>query len=1139
MSDFVHLHVHTEYSLLDGAAQIDALVKKAKELGMKALAITDHGNMYGVIPFYKACKKEGIKPVIGCEIYLTPGSRHERVSRQEQKIHHLVLLAKNQTGYQNLMKIISIANLEGFYYKPRVDKEILKQYHEGLIALSACLSGEVNYHLLQNQYEKAKQTAIEYMHIFGEDNFYLEIQNQDLVEQKKINPLLIKLGEETGIPLVVTNDVHYIEKEDAVIQDVLLAIGTGTNINDEKRLSFPTDDFYFKDSKTIYAGFSEIPEAIEETVKIAERCNVEIELNQNALPKFPLPEELTAREYLHALTLRGLSRRYKTVTDELKKRLDYELSIIDKMGFADYFLIVWDFMKFAHNSKIMTGPGRGSAAGSLVAYTLGITNVDPIKYGLLFERFLNPERVNMPDIDIDFSYERRDEVIRYVSEKYGTDKVAQIITFGTFAAKAAIRDVGRVLNIPYSQVDRIAKLVPSQLGITIEQSLKDVKELRDLYQKDEKLKKLIDIAKKIEGMPRHHSTHAAGVVISNKPLTDYTPLQTGQDDISLSQYPMGTLEEIGLLKMDFLGLRNLTIIEKTLAWIYKTKKTSIDFNEINDEDKLTYQLLCKGDTKGVFQLESPGVTKVLRELKPSRFEDIVAVLALYRPGPMEFIPDYIKAKHGTKDVVYPHDSLKPILADTYGIIVYQEQIMQIASKMAGFSLGEADLLRRAVGKKKREILLQERKHFVQGAVKNGYGEDVANEVYDMIVRFANYGFNLSHAVAYGVLAFQTAYLKAHYPVEFMTALISESMGNPEKVVEYIDESRKMGIKVLPPDVLLSNASFTIEGGKIRFGLGAIKNIGTQVIESLIKERNSDYKYKSVIDFCTKIDSKVCNRKTMESLILSGALDSFGIHRAKFMANLDDILERVQKKKKLEDDLQLHMFADIEDESYNQFDWIDAEPYSAQELLYLEKQVLGLYLSGHPLAAYKDILKQYATHSYDDLNNFPEGFHTNVGGLITDVKIILTKKGEQMAFARLEIYSKELELVIFPRAFQLFQSQIIKDQGVLVQGKINHHDDLVKLIAEKITLLKNIKKKEQDIKGKEKVYIKITKEKDNPKSLNLLKNNLAKYKGDIPVILFYEADNRTIQLSDKYLVNPDQNLKNFVEQLLGIDTFIMR
>ncbi|GBF11765.1 DNA polymerase III subunit alpha [Tepidibacillus sp. HK-1] len=1133
MVEFVHLHVHTEYSLLNGACRIEPLVNKAKDLGMTSLAITDHSGMYGVIPFYKACQTAGIKPIIGVEILVNG--------------FPLVLLAENNLGYQHLMKLVSISHLESSSFQPTIDKKALQQYHEGIIALSGGLTSEISQYLVQQQYKKALETALEYQKLLGTDHFYLEIQNHGLPEQKQVNPLFIQLSEETGIPLVATNNVHYIEKEDALIQEVLEAIGAGHTLDQSEQAKLPTKEFYLKDQEKMNQLFATVKGAVENTVHIANRCDVTIEFHQLALPKFPLPSSIRAEEYLKALAQKGLQKRYKQITDQLQKRLMKELAVIEKMGFADYFLIVWDYMKFAHQQGIMTGPGRGSAAGSLVAYVLGITNVDPIKYGLLFERFLNPERVSMPDIDIDFNYERRDEVIQYVSKKYGHDRVAQIITFGTFAAKAAIRDVGRVLNIPYIEVDKVAKLIPSQLGITLEQALTEVDELRELYQKNERMRELIQIAMKIEGMPRHHSTHAAGVVIADQTLTVYTPLQKGQEKVSLTQYPMGILEQLGMLKMDFLGLKNLTIIEKTLAWIKKSRNKQIQLHHLDDSDPLTYQLLSQGHTKGVFQLESPGVTKVLKELKPSHFEDIVAILALYRPGPMESIPDYIQAKHGKKTVQYPDQSLEPILKDTYGIIVYQEQIMQIASKMAGFSLGEADLLRRAVSKKKREILLEERNHFVHGAIQNGIEEKKANEVYDLIVRFADYGFNRSHAVAYGVLAFQTAYLKAHYPVEFMTALLSESMGNQDKIAEYTDECRKMGIEILPPDLLQSDASFTVQDGKIRFGLAAIKNIGIQVIESIILLRQKHSTFSSLFDFCMKADSKVCNKKTLESLILSGALDRFGIHRAKLMANLDDLIERVQKKKKLQEDLQIHLFADLEVGTKEEdFDWFEVPPFLEQEQLQKEKAVLGIYVSAHPLSAFKEILNEYSTHSYDVLVQLSEGTSVVIGGLLNDLKLILTKKGQQMAFGQIEVDSNLLELVIFPKVYATYRNQLVKDEGILVQGKVQHQEHRTKLIVEKITLLSQVKekrniKKQSNHKHKTspRMVIKISEANENSKTLNQLKQVLADNSGTIPVILFYEKNKKTRQLAKEYWVEGRPSLFQTIEEILGKNSFVMQ
>ncbi len=803
---FVHLHVHSEYSLLDGAARLEELVEKAAGLGMSSLALTDHGVMYGAIPFYKLCKANGIKPIIGCEMYFTAGSRKERGSRKDQPIHHLILLAKNEEGYRNLMRLCSIGHLEGFHYKPRIDWEVLERHHEGLVCLSACLGGEVPQHLLHGRPGEAKRAALRYKEVFGED-FYLELQDHSMPEQKKVNPLLIELAAEIGVQLVATNDVHYLEREDAKMQDVLICIGTGKNIEDEERFQIGTEQLYMKSGEQMAALFPHVPEAIANTAVIADKCNLELEFGRHILPAFrPIPEGMDAGTYLAELCRQGLESRYRGQEiwenedgrRKLQERLGYELGVIASMGFSDYFLIVWDFIAYAHSRGIATGPGRGSSAGSLVAYVLKITDVDPMKYKLLFERFLNPERVTMPDIDIDFSDERRDEVIAYVAEKYGSEHVAQIITFGTMAARAAVRDVGRAMNVPFAEVDKVAKLIPGNLGITIERALEISSDLKQLYETQVRVKGLLDMARKVEGMPRHASTHAAGVVISRDPLTDAVPLQAGSEGTALTQYSMEHLESVGLLKMDFLGLRTLSIIERCSNWIAEQTGQAPDFREVADDDPLTYEILGHGETTGVFQMESAGIRRVLRDLKPTVFEDVISVVALYRPGPMEFIPKFISAKHGETAVDYPHPDLEPILRDTYGIIVYQEQIMQIASKMAGFSLGEADLLRRAVSKKKREVLDQERSHFVAGSVKLGYREEDAHAVYDMIVRFANYGFPRAHAAAYGVLAFQTAYLKAHYPVHFMASMLTAVMGSHRKVAEYIVECRRMGITVLAP-----------------------------------------------------------------------------------------------------------------------------------------------------------------------------------------------------------------------------------------------------------------------------------------------------------------------------------------------------
>lgn len=950
MSSFVHLHVHSEYSLLDGAARISDLVREAAAHGMKSLALTDHGVMYGAVPFYKACQAHGIKPIIGCEAYITAGSRKERGSRKDQPIYHLILLAKNETGYRNLMRLCSIGHLEGYHYRPRIDMEVLAAHHEGIICLSACLGGEVPQHLLHGRVAEAKAAALRYQHIFGSD-FYLELQDHGMTEQKRVNPLLIALSEETGIPLVATNDVHYLSEDDAEVQDVLICIGTGKTIEDEDRLQIPTTQLYLKSGAEMERLYPHVPEAIANTAIIAKQCNLELEFGKSILPAYrTLPEGMGAAAYLRDLCVAGLQERYgeserwndKTRRHELEQRLNYELGVIESMGFSDYFLIVWDFIAYAHRQGIAVGPGRGSSAGSLVAYTLHITNVDPMKYKLLFERFLNPERISMPDIDIDFSDERRDEVIDYVVEKYGKEHVAQIITFGTMAARAAVRDVGRALNVPFGDVDKAAKLIPNYLGVSIAKAMEQSPQLKELYESKQKVRELMDMAMKVEGMPRHASTHAAGVVISRDPLTDAVPLQEGSEKTALTQYSMENLESVGLLKMDFLGLRTLSIIERTRRWIQELTGRELDFEHVPDNDPITYEMLSRGETTGVFQLESAGIRRVLKDLKPTVFEDIISVNALYRPGPMDFIPKFIQVKRGLVDPEYPHPDLIPILGDTYGIIVYQEQIMQIAATMAGFSLGEADLLRRAVSKKKREVLDRERSHFVSGSLKLGYTEDEANRVYDMIVRFANYGFPRAHAAAYGVLAFQTAYLKAHHPVEFIASMLTAVMGSHRKVAEYVLEARRIGIDVMPPDVNESGTYFTpvmstnaldaeeLEEGKhatggIRFGLGAIKNVGTQAVENIVAIRQGQ-PFESLLDFCRRVDLRVCNKRVIESLIQAGAFDSLPGHRSQLVAMLDETVDAAVKWRKERDDLQIQLFDFVETVNWD-IEYPDIPPYS--------------------------------------------------------------------------------------------------------------------------------------------------------------------------------------------------------------------
>jgi len=1151
MSGFVHLHVHSEYSLLDGAARIQDLAETAARLGMSQLALTDHGVLYGAIPFYKACKAHGIKPIIGCEIYLTTGSMEDKVSRKESPTYHLILLAKHEQGYRNLLRLVSKAHLQGFYYKPRVDLHTLEQHADGLVALSACLGGEIAQHLLHHRFDEAREAALRYRRIFGDD-FYLELQDHGLLEQKRVNQELIRLAEETGIPLVATNDVHYIARQDAEVQDVLICIGTGKTIEDQDRLRFQSDQLYLKSAEEMARLFAHVPEAIENTLAVADKCNLELTFGRSVLPEFkPIPEGHTAHTYLTSLCEAGLKARYADKPEwadeafraRAEERLRYELGVIERMGYSDYFLIVWDFIRYAHEQKIAVGPGRGSSAGSLVAYVLNITNVDPLKYRLLFERFLNPERVSMPDIDIDFSDERRDEVIDYVVGKYGSEHVAQIITFGTMAAKAAVRDVGRVLNLSYAEVDRTAKLIPNQLGITLEEALEQSPQLAEACRKQEKVARLIEIARKLEGMPRHASTHAAGVVISREPLTDHVPLQQGSERTALTQYSMEHLESIGLLKMDFLGLRTLSIIERTLRYITELGGELVDFRTVPDDDPLTYELLGRGDTTGVFQLESPGMRRVLRELKPTHFEDIISVLALYRPGPMEFIPRYIQAKHGLAQVEYPHPSLEPILKDTYGIIVYQEQIMQIASQMAGFSLGEADLLRRAVSKKKREVLDQEREHFVKGCLRQGHDAESAHAVYDMIVRFADYGFPRAHATAYGVLAFQTAYLKAHHPTAFMASMLTAVMGTHRKVAEYVDECRKMGIPVLPPDVNESGVLFTpLPDGSIRFGLAAIKNVGTHAMETIIEQRR-DKPYTSLLDFCRRVDLRVCNKRVMESLILGGAFDSLPGHRAQLLAMLDETMEAAQKWKKEREDLQLHLFGFIEEAQWT-VEPPDVRPFLKAEQLEFERDLLGLYLSGHPLEDYADVLARLEADQLLLLPEYADGSEVITAGLIVSARTIFTKKGQQMAFAELEDQTAaRVELVIFPGVWQKVSQIVSKGEMLIVRAKLQLQEEEVKLLVDDAARLDDpevetrFRKRSAPKPGAaaQRMFIKIARHKEQPTDLNRLKKVLELHPGDLQVVLFYERTSKLIALNEEYNVRPSETLKAMIESIMGEQT----
>lgn len=1066
---FAHLHVHTEYSLLDGSNKIKEYVARVKELGMNSAAITDHGVMFGCIDFYKVAKEAGIKPILGCEVYVAPGSRFDRETvKGEERYYHLVLLAENDLGYSNLTKIVSKGYVDGFYYKPRVDMEILQQYHEGIIALSACLAGEVPRYLVRNFYEEGKKAALRYQEIFGKGNFFLELQDHGIPEQRLVNQQLMRMSQETGIELVATNDVHYTYESDADSHDILLCIQTGKKVSDEDRMRYEGGQYYVKSEEEMRSLFPYALQALENTQKIADRCEVNIEFGVTKLPWFDVPEGYTAWEYLNKLCREGLERLYDPVTEELKERLDYELNTIRTMGYVDYFLIVWDFIKFARDHEIMVGPGRGSAAGSLVSYTLGITQLDPMRYQLLFERFLNPERVTMPDIDVDFCFERRQEVIDYVTRKYGKDRVVQIVTFGTLAARGVIRDVGRVLDMPYAQVDSIAKMIPTELNITIDKALTMNHELKELYESDDEVHYLIDMSRRLEGLPRHTSMHAAGVVISQKPVDEYVPLSRASDGTLVTQFTMTTLEELGLLKMDFLGLRTLTVIQNAVHLAERSSGQKIDISAIDYNDPKVLEMIGSGKTEGVFQLESGGMKNFMKELKPKSLEDIIAGISLYRPGPMDFIPQYIKGKNHPETVTYDTPLLKPILEQTYGCIVYQEQVMQIVQALAGYSLGRADLLRRAMSKKKAAVMEKERESFVYGnpedgvpgCVNNGISEKIANKIYDEMIDFAKYAFNKSHAAAYAVVSYQTAWLKYYYPVEFMAALMTSCIDNPGKVAEYILNSRQMGISILPPDVNQSEGIFTVEGKSIRYGMSAIKGIGKPVMEAVTREREENGPFVSLQDFAGRMTGKEINKKTVENFIKSGAFDSLGATRKQMMQIYISVLDAAaqERKNSLTGQMSLFDFVDAETKHSYEIPLPNVGEYGKEEKLAFEKEVLGIYISGHPLEEQEECWRKNITAVTTDFlpdeeTGFPkvvDGAKVIVGGMITDKKIKYTKNNKTMAFLTLEDLLGTLEIVVFPRDYERNAALMQEDAKVFIQGRVSAEDDKAsKLICEKM------------------------------------------------------------------------------------------
>ena len=1074
---FAHLHVHTEFSLLDGSNKIKEYVSRVKELGMNSAAITDHGVMYGVIDFYREAKKQGINPILGCEVYVAPNSRFDReITGGDDRYYHLVLLAENEEGYANLTKIVSKGFVEGYYYKPRVDKELLRKYHKGIIALSACLAGEVARFLTKGLYEEAKKTALEYQEIFGEGNFFLELQDHGIPEQGLVNQQLFKMSEETGIELVATNDIHYTYAEDAKPHDILLCIQTGKKLSDENRMRYDGGQYYVKSEEEMLRLFPYAKQALENTQKIADRCHVEIEFGVTKLPKYDVPDGYTSWEYLQKLCYEGLEKRYGDPSEELKERLSYELETIHQMGYVDYFLIVWDFIKYAKDHGISVGPGRGSAAGSIVSYCLEITTIDPIRYQLLFERFLNPERVSMPDIDVDFCYERRQEVIDYVTRKYGKDCVAQIVTFGTLAARGVIRDVGRVMDLPYAYVDSISKMIPQELGITIDKALKMNPDLKKLYDTDETVTNLIDMAKRLEGLPRHCSMHAAGVVICQKPVDEYVPLSRAADGTITTQFIMTTLEELGLLKMDFLGLRTLTVIQNAVL-LARRKQPELNINQIDYNDQKVLDYIGTGKTDGVFQLESAGMKGFMKELKPHNLEDVIAGISLYRPGPMDFIPQYIRGKNDSSSITYDCPQLEPILAPTYGCIVYQEQVMQIVRDLAGYSLGRSDLLRRAMSKKKAAVMEKERKIFiygdeetgVPGCIKNGIDEQTANKIYDEMIDFAKYAFNKSHAAAYAVVSYQTAWLKYYFPVEYMAALMTSVIDNPSKVSEYIYACRQMNIKILPPDINKGEANFSVDGGDIRYGLAAIKSIGRPVIKAIVEDREELGLFQNLEDFITRLSAKnILNKRTIENLIKAGALDMLGGTRKQFMSIYVQIVDHVTQEKKNSMVGQMTLFDLVSEDQKEEFQirMPDVGEYSKETLLAFEKEVLGIYVSGHPLEAYEEKWKKSISATTADFQLDEETGHTKVhdgakeiiGGMITEKTIKHTKTNQMMAFITVEDLLGTVEVVVFPRDYEKNRDYLEVDSKVFVRGRVSEEDDKPsKMICEKIIPFERTKK----------------------------------------------------------------------------------
>ena len=1121
---FVHLHVHTEYSLLDGASRIKELVQRTKELGMDSIAITDHGVMYGAIAFYKEAMAQGIHPIIGCEVYVAPQSRHERAEVDGVRYYHLILLAENEIGYRNLVRLVSLANIEGYYYKPRVDKDLLRQYHEGIIALSACVAGEIPRSILRGDPERTDEILAEYVDIFGRDNFFLELQDHGLPEEKTVNHALRDLSKKHDIGLVATNDIHYVRAEDSEFHDILLCVQTGRTINDPNRMRFSGPDYYLKSEAEMTAIFHDYPGAVENTAKIAARCRVDFTFGELQLPFYPIPEKFADDDaYLRTLCEERLPERYSEITNEIRLRLDYELGVIHGMGYASYFLIVWDFINYARGHGVAVGPGRGSAAGSIVAYLLGITNIDPLRYALLFERFLNPERVSMPDIDIDFDDINRGRVISYVKERYGEDHVAQIATFGTMGAKGAIRDVGRVLEMSFSEVSNITKLVPSELNITIDRALKESADFRRLYDEDESVRRVIDLARKIEGLPRNTSIHAAGVVIAKEPLTNHVPVWISEGTL-VTEFDKDDVEALGLLKMDFLGLRTLSIIEDALKNIRTSHGIDIDIDNIPLKDDLTAQMLCDGDTGAVFQMESAGMTNLVKDLQPKGFVDLIPTVALYRPGPLGsgMVTDFIDGLHGKKEVVYMHPLLEPILKETFGVVLYQEQVMQIVQVLAGFTLGQADLLRRAMGKKKHELLMAQKESFLAGCANNGIDAPLANHIFDLLTHFADYGFNKSHSASYGLLAWQTAYLKAHYPVEFMAGVLTSIMDKTDKIPVYIRLCHQMKIRILPPDINSSAATFSIESGAIRFGLAAVRNVGENAIAVLEHVREEGGPFRSLVDFCTRVDLRILNKRAIESLIKCGAFDSLRIDRNHLLASLNAAVTDAARRQRDLLSGQIGLFGDEAMAEIQQIgDFDDVPLCTPRERLIWEKEATGFYITGHPLEDNQETLSHLQPIGQIAAAVQRDRQLMRVGGILTSTKRFTTKKGDTMLFADLEDFTGTLEVTVFPRVFYAHVSDLEPDQVVVIQGRVDTAGDAPKLLADEIWRIDDYRTS---------YYLTPPQDADRAALWEKMKDVFAAHTGDHPV--YVQSDGRWRRLDETYWIDGTPEVRAELSTLLG-------